>query len=148
MSYSQEKLPEVASLVISSVVKNDNGATILALSGPLGAGKTSLVQSIAKELGISEKVVSPTFVIAKWYKTQDKDFEELVHIDAYRIEEEDELVPLGFHDLLEKKNTLIIIEWPERLPKALSENKASLFILDHENDIRKIEGPISYEERK
>jgi tRNA threonylcarbamoyladenosine biosynthesis protein TsaE len=148
MSYKEEELPKVASLVLSNTPKNDKGPTIIALSGPLGAGKTSLTQAIAQELGISEKIVSPTFVIAKWYKTSKGDFEEMVHIDAYRIDGEEELGPLGFSSLLEKKNTLIVLEWPERLPKTLSENHASLFILEHDGDIRKIEGPMSYEKRK
>ena len=148
MSYKEEELPKVASLVLSNSPKNEKGVTIIALSGPLGAGKTSLTQAIAKDLGIEEKVVSPTFVIAKWYKPTKGDFEVLVHIDAYRFDSEEELAPLRFDSLVKESKTLIIIEWPERLPKALSENHASLFILEHDGDIRKIEGPMSYEKRK
>lgn len=95
------------------------GATVLALSGDLGAGKTTLVQSIARTLGVTGTVTSPTFVVMKQYETINSTFAELIHIDAYRIESIDELRPLGFATLLAQPNTLICIEWAERIAAAL-----------------------------
>ena len=94
-------------------------ATVVALHGDLGAGKTTFVQTIARTLGITETVTSPTFVVMKQYETEHADFTTLVHIDAYRIETGDEMRPLGFTQLLAEPHTLICIEWAERIENLL-----------------------------
>lgn len=94
-------------------------ATVIALSGDLGTGKTTFVQGVARALGVVETVTSPTFVIMKQYTTTDKIFSTLIHLDAYRIEDLDEMRPLGFSLLLEQPNTLICIEWAERIAALL-----------------------------
>lgn len=96
----------------------NNRATIIALSGNLGAGKTTFVQLLAKELGVSEKVTSPTFTIMKGYELADR-FNLLVHMDAYRIEALNELGPLRFSELLANKYNLLCIEWAEKIQSAL-----------------------------
>ena len=96
-----------------------NQATIIALSGNLGAGKTTLVQILAKELGVSEKVTSPTFTIMKGYELVGGEFKQLIHMDAYRIEDLNELGPLRFSEILDNKNNLLFIEWAEKIQSAL-----------------------------
>lgn len=119
-------------LVHTIASRNGEGAAILTLSGDLGAGKTALVQSIASALGITEPVVSPTFVIMKQYATVHEHFDTLVHIDAYRIDNITELLPLHFEALLEEARTLICIEWPERIASAIPSvhHHVSLSIVD------------------
>jgi tRNA threonylcarbamoyladenosine biosynthesis protein TsaE len=100
------------------------GALVVCLSGDLGSGKTTFSQCVARHLGITEKVTSPTFVIEKVYKTADTEtagerFETLVHIDAYRLENGSELNVLGFKSLLGMPRTLVLIEWPERVSDVL-----------------------------
>ena len=92
-------------------------ATILALSGDLGAGKTAFTKLFAEHLGITETVVSPTFVLAKFYDIPGQQFpwQRLVHIDAYRLESWQELVTLRFDEVFADKGTLVIIEWPEQV---------------------------------
>lgn len=92
------------------------GAMVLALSGDLGAGKTTLAQAIARALGLTETVTSPTFVIEKSYPLEGSSWERLIHIDAYRIEKEDELAAIGFSEACADPRHLIILEWPERVP--------------------------------
>lgn len=145
MDFTETQLESVAKEVLSFLVPSSEQATLLALSGPLGAGKTSLAKALAKELGVTETVVSPTFVIAKWYTPTKGDFTTLVHIDAYRIDSEEELIPLGFSKLLTEPKNLIIIEWPERLPTALKGKAVSMFTLTHTKESRTIEGPMLYE---
>jgi len=94
-------------------------AAVITLTGNLGAGKTTLVQSIARALGVSEVVTSPTFVVMKSYQTTHAVFTTLVHIDAYRIDDVAELEVLHFKELLATQNTLICIEWPERIMNAI-----------------------------
>ncbi|OGG85586.1 tRNA (adenosine(37)-N6)-threonylcarbamoyltransferase complex ATPase subunit type 1 TsaE [Candidatus Kaiserbacteria bacterium RIFOXYB1_FULL_46_14] len=109
-------------------------AMVLALHGDLGAGKTTFVQILAKHLGVSESVTSPTFVIMKKYQTTDKQFSTLVHIDAYRLESADELTVLGFAEELSRGDTIICIEWAERVADLLPPSTQNLqFAIDSDN---------------
>lgn len=94
-------------------------ATVVALSGDLGAGKTTFVQELAKKLGVMQTVTSPTFVIMKVYETEDAVFETMVHIDAYRIEDVAEMNPLNFSEILSTKKSLVCIEWAEKIEDVL-----------------------------
>ncbi len=90
------------------------GATVLALHGDLGAGKTAFVQALAKLLGIKDTVTSPTFVIMQKYDVVDPRWQTLVHIDAYRTDTPEELSVIGLESLLEDGRNLIAIEWAEK----------------------------------
>ena len=93
---------------------------ILLLSGPLGAGKTSLVQGLAEGLGITEPITSPTFALAQHYP-QGKP--QLVHIDLYRLEQPSSADELFLQEEEEAcaNGALIAVEWPERLGLDLQE---------------------------
>jgi len=97
-------------------------ATLVTLSGELGAGKTSFTQGMAEALGVTEHITSPTFVLEKVYELpSDIPFARLVHLDAYRLEGDASLVPLGFHDLSADPKNLIVLEWPELVSGQLPE---------------------------
>ena len=110
-------------------------ATLVTLSGNLGAGKTTFTQFVAKELGVEGVVNSPTFVLEKIYEIPQNDsgtgndsvdaasygqatnkFTRLVHIDAYRLESADDLGVLGFEEIMKHPETLVLLEWPEKVP--------------------------------
>lgn len=135
--YSQEEVAQTAHNLLTRIVPQVSGATIVGLSGDLGAGKTTLVASLAKELGVKEQVVSPTFVIAKFYEVTDPRWDTLVHIDAYRIEDGKELVPLGWDAICKKPQTLVVVEWPERIGGALPPTTEK-FIISHSDTGRHI----------
>ena len=111
-------------------------ATVLALSGDLGAGKTTLVQLLARVLGVTDTVTSPTFVVMKQYETTNDAFAELVHIDAYRIEDVDEMRPLGFTTVLARPGTLICIEWAERIAPLLPPQTVSVTLVLNRDETR------------
>ena len=91
-------------------------STIVALQGNLGAGKTVFVKGAARALGVIDEVTSPTFVIEKIYHLPEgAAWKHLVHIDAYRMEGEEELTTIGWHDIATDPNNLIMIEWPEQV---------------------------------
>ena len=95
-------------------------ARVIALSGNLGAGKTTFVQGFARALGVHERIQSPTFVLMKIYSLKRrKHIKHLVHIDAYRIESLREIEHLGLRELLNDKDAVIIIEWADRIKKIL-----------------------------
>lgn len=96
---------------------------IVSLQGDLGAGKTTLTQYIAKRLGVAKRALSPTFALTRSYKVQSTKYKELkriLHLDAYRIEDERELLALELDDELAEPGTVMIIEWPERVKSWLS----------------------------
>ena len=103
-------------------------ATILALTGDLGAGKTTFVQGFMEGLGVKRKVPSPTFIIMKRYKVKHPHFANAHHMDAYRLRKADDVGPLGFKELLADPRNLLLIEWPENIKGALPRGaKAIIF---------------------
>ncbi len=90
---------------------------VLALYGPLGAGKTQLVKGIAAGLGVpeDEPVVSPTFVLVREYRGRLR----LYHLDAYRLRGADELMNIGWDEMLEDSDAAVVLEWADRVETAL-----------------------------
>jgi tRNA threonylcarbamoyladenosine biosynthesis protein TsaE len=135
------ELESVAQKVLE-VTQGQGGeaAVVCALHGDLGAGKTTFTKTFARLLGVQEVVTSPTFVIIKGYELSEQPFEKLIHIDAYRIEEIDEMRVLGFEALLAEKSTIMCIEWAENIAALLPENTIHIrFELDGEGRIIIIE---------
>ncbi len=119
-------LEKAAFLVLErlSLDKKRKGAMVVGLYGNLGSGKTAFVKKIAKNLGIKEKIISPTFVIMKRYavpKPRRKIFNlnQIIHIDAYRLSGHGEIMKLNWPEILKNDKTAIFVEWPERVKKAL-----------------------------
>lgn len=104
--------------------KYRNGA-ILALIGPLGSGKTTFTQGFAKGLGISDKLISPTFVLMRQYQIPDTN-SKLIHIDLYRLEEINQIEQLGLQEIFTNPNNIILIEWADRLGKSLPAKSISI----------------------
>ena len=94
-------------------------ATVVGLSGELGAGKTTFMKGIARAFGLEEDITSPTFVIQKMYDIQNEQFDLLVHIDAYRLESGEEMGALGWHEMITNPRTIVFLEWPEKVSSAL-----------------------------
>ena len=124
-TFTQKEIPTLAREILA-LLKPGTSATVVALSGELGAGKTTLSQAIARELGITENVISPTFVIMKSYGISNKPKKlkanKLIHIDAYRLNSHQELSKLGWTELVADPKNLILIEWPERVAKLIPHN--------------------------
>lgn len=112
-------LPGVAKTILEHITPSPRSASTLTLTGDLGAGKTTFMQALAKELGVQDVVTSPTFVVLRVYDTKHPHFTRLVHMDAYRFESPDEVLPLGLSTYFSDSQTLVCIEWPERLGKHL-----------------------------
>ena len=119
--------------------KKSGHAVVIALHGNLGAGKTTFTKHLAKVLGIEENVVSPTFVIQKQFKISDGAFSQLIHIDTYRIDLQDELVRLGWAENVAEKGNLIAVEWPENIPDLLPENTIHIYFTHVNDTTREIE---------
>lgn len=121
----EAEMAEEASAFIATLVPGA-AAAVVALSGDLGAGKTTFVKGVARALGILEHVTSPTFVIMKIYEVQGRQFKRLVHMDAYRLKGKQHLKVLGWEDLLKDPGNLIMIEWPEKIADAIPAGAVSI----------------------
>ncbi|MCX6786116.1 MAG: tRNA (adenosine(37)-N6)-threonylcarbamoyltransferase complex ATPase subunit type 1 TsaE [Candidatus Komeilibacteria bacterium] len=95
------------------------GGEVIGLVGELGAGKTTFVQFLASALGVKEKVLSPTFVLMKVYATTNIRIKTLVHVDAYRLNNSEELKNIGLAEYLGRPDTLVAIEWADKVKDIL-----------------------------
>lgn len=110
-----------------SLRPQEQGATLVTLSGELGAGKTAFTKAVAHTLGVESVVTSPTFVLEKIYQLPSTQaFGRLVHIDAYRLEAGKDLKALGFDEVLQDASNLILLEWPEMVADALPASAVSI----------------------
>ncbi len=107
-------------------------AVVVALIGDLGAGKTAFSQAIGETLGVRDPIQSPTFLIEKIYELHRAPWEHLIHIDAYRLETESELVSLGWNAIIARPENLIIVEWADKLPSILPDGtiKVTMTVVD------------------
>ena len=110
IQYSLDHVDDVAQQLIRLL-----NHSIVAFTGQMGSGKTTLIQSIVSQLGSKDNVSSPTFGLVHQYTTA---LGQVVHMDLYRIEKENELEQIGFEDYLQTAN-LCLIEWPEMIAQAI-----------------------------
>lgn len=138
MNYTEKDLQLVGQTVLKDLAQR--GTNILALHGDLGAGKTTLVSSIAKELGVVENIISPTFIVYRVYDIAvvDSSWQKLVHIDAYRLEGEVDAKKIRLDELFADATNLVCIEWPEHVGELLPKNALHATIAytgEHERSI-------------
>ena len=96
-----------------------SGYKVFAFSGDIGAGKTSFISALCKELNVFETVTSPTYSIIQEYKTSDD--KTVFHIDLYRIKSKQEAMDAGVEDFL-LSNDICLVEWPEKAPEIFPDN--------------------------
>lgn len=110
-----DQLPAFAVTLASQLKAGD----VLALSGPLAAGKTTLTAELLAAMGYTGRVTSPTFVLERRYPVDWHDVKQVIHLDFYRLAAE-QLDSFDWQDWLGNPDTLTIIEWPDiaadRLP--------------------------------
>ncbi|MEA3322903.1 MAG: tRNA (adenosine(37)-N6)-threonylcarbamoyltransferase complex ATPase subunit type 1 TsaE [Patescibacteria group bacterium] len=114
-------IEETAQLAKEFVQTEINGNMIICLHGELGAGKTTFTQGILDAFDAKKPYTSPTFVIMKEYDVDKKTIKKIYHIDAYRICGDD-MLALGWEDIIADEQALIIIEWPENIADVLPQN--------------------------
>jgi tRNA threonylcarbamoyl adenosine modification protein YjeE len=104
--------------VAKDLARDLRSGDIIAVEGPLGAGKTTFVQALAKCLGIKKTPQSPTFSLMRSYPVPDHpSVKRLIHVDAYRIDDERDLRALDLDAELTGTGTVAVIEWPDNIPE-------------------------------
>ena len=121
-----KNLEEMKKFAISVANKTKIGkkATIFCLYGDLGSGKTTFTKGFVSAFGVKQNVTSPTFVIEKIYKLPKLlgKFKHIIHIDAYRLSGGEEMIELGWKEIIENPENIILVEWPEKIADILPKN--------------------------
>ncbi len=139
---SIKEIEEIAGVFFKKILKSKSkqeGALVAGLSGDLGTGKTAFVKAMARYLGVKDKVDSPTFMIMKKYNLKNKKYKFLFHIDAYRLKSEKELLHLGWEEIIDNKDHLVFIEWPENVKKVIPSHAKHILFSHHKNNSRILE---------
>ena len=137
-SKETKKVGLALAFVLGKESINSKQALIIALEGDLGSGKTTFIQGLAQGLKIKENILSPTFVIQKNFSLLLKNYKNLYHIDAYRLKNPEELLELGFEDLIRNPENLIVIEWADKIKKLLPRNIFKIEFINLGKNKRKI----------
>lgn len=138
-SKSNKETQKIAFNLAGDLIKDINlkKARVVLLKGNLGAGKTTFVIGFLKYFGIKPSGASPTFVIMKRYnissklKREDKEklgFENVYHLDAYRLKSKEDLKDLDFDTIINNHKNIILIEWPEMIKGKKMTNVTSVEI--------------------
>jgi tRNA threonylcarbamoyladenosine biosynthesis protein TsaE len=133
-------------ITISSLQELDNAAAqfleeagehaVIAFSGEMGAGKTTFIQALCRNLGVKVEVNSPTFSLVNEYFTPVGN--SIFHFDLYRIETPDELFDMGYEEYF-YSGSLCLIEWPEKARNLIPDNALWVHIGIGENEARLIQ---------
>ena len=110
------------------------GGEIIFLRGPIGAGKTVFVKGIAAAMALKSSPTSASFSLIKEYKNKNH---RLFHIDLFRLEE-GEVFNLGFEEMLEDENAVILAEWPDPIRHMLPQDRLEMDFILKEGDEREI----------
>ena len=124
ISRSSAQTKRLAKKILQQLLRKKNRPLILALAGELGSGKTTFIQGLARALGIHEKIQSPTFVLAKWYRLPKRVnvFRHFIHIDCYRLEKPTEARHFNFPALLKDPDAIAVIEWSDRIKRLIPQS--------------------------
>ena len=126
----------------SDLVQKLGDKRVIGLYGELGSGKTTFVQGLAKGLGITNKIISPTFIIMRSYSVplsiRNSPFSNFYHVDLYRINSSLDMQDIGITELMTDTKNLFAIEWPEKLGNLLPKNRLDIYFEYIDDNKRKI----------
>ena len=126
--YNLDNLKKASEFILKNSKNN-----LLLFSGVIGAGKTTLIKQLCKDIGVLDVVNSPTYSIINVYKSKEK---PVFHMDLFRVKK-DEIDDLGLLEYLES-GSKIIIEWPEIIIDELEEDYTNVRIYYNKNNMRKL----------
>lgn len=127
---SIDDLPEAAERLLEII--SERAASVIALFGPMGAGKTTLVRELAAQLGVTDTVTSPTFALINQY--MDRDGNPVNHFDFYRIDKVSEAYDMGYEEYF-YSGDICFVEWPEKIEELLPDDTLRVTIEpDHDDE--------------
>lgn len=119
----------------SNFAKELRRGDVIAFTGGMGAGKTAFVRGLAKGLGVTGEVSSPTYAIVNEYRGDPA----LYHFDMYRVESSEDLFTTGYYDYLDEGESILAVEWSENITDSLPEQTVFVNITPLSENERKIQ---------
>jgi tRNA threonylcarbamoyladenosine biosynthesis protein TsaE len=134
-THGEEETIELGRRIAATLPKR----AVVLLIGNLGAGKTTLAKGIISGLGASEPedVTSPTFTLIHEYGHEYRDV-RVYHIDLYRLDRAEQVATLGLHEIFDRE-AVVLIEWGERFPQLLPDDRIEIRIEPLNEESRRIE---------
>ena len=109
-----------------TLAKKAKGGQIYSLIGDLGGGKTHFTKGFGLGLGLKSEIASPSFILMKIYKINNKTAKFLCHVDVYRLKRPDEILEVGLNEYLGRSDTITVIEWANKIKTILSPHKQTI----------------------
>ena len=150
ISNSDDETKQIAKNIAAVLQSGD----ILLLSGDLGVGKTVFAKGIGEYFGITKEITSPTFAIMNLYDRdpdlhprgtcryarahRDDNIKSLIHIDTYRLKDEQEIIDIGALDYIGQPDTITVIEWPEKIENLIQNKKRIVVKITHDSDSKRL----------
>ena len=132
LNFALEHIQDTATLILSVI----GDKKVIAFSGEMGAGKTTLVHAICEAMSVKDTVTSPTFSIINHYKTAKG--QTVYHMDLYRIKDENEAVQAGVEECLYSGDTCLV-EWPEKAAGVFPDNTLYISVISVDDNTRKLQ---------
>lgn len=134
ITFSIDQLRDVARVIYDQCMRS--GCRVVGLTGPLGAGKTTLTRALLRHAGVQDEVItSPTFTYVNVYRTKHQTF---YHFDLYRLTSIDDFMLQGFDEYVDDLESICFIEWPEIIEPLLTmRDDVCMFKLIHTNDTQR-----------
>lgn len=141
-TYSSSETEKIGALIAEKIIKRGplaGRATVLALIGDLGAGKTTWTRGFVGFLNPKAKVTSPTFVLMKKFSLNKSEiFKNVYHWDWYRLRDKKDLSILNFEETYEQPENLILVEWPRQIQGMLPKNVIEIFFEHGDKETERI----------
>ena len=131
ISFTLDSMPEAAAEFIAAI----GDSSVFLFNGDMGAGKTTFIAEICRQLGAIDDFGSPTFSLVNEY--EDKEGNPIYHFDLYRIDSPQEAFEMGAEDYL-NSGSLCLVEWPDRLGPLTPEDAREVIISINPDGSRKI----------
>jgi len=131
IEFSLENINRVAEQILEQ-----NPKKVILFKAEMGTGKTTLIKSLCKVLGVEDIISSPTFSLVNEYETFSG--EQVYHFDFYRLKSETEAMDFGVDDYL-YSGSFCFLEWPEKIPNLIPEEHSVISIITLENGNRELE---------
>tara|TARA_R110002072_G_scaffold103137_1_gene226374 strand:- start:25860 stop:26270 length:411 start_codon:yes stop_codon:yes gene_type:complete len=129
ITFTLQDLPEIAGKLLAAA-----DTKTLLFYGDMGVGKTTLINVMARQLGVQEPLKSPTFSIVNEYLLEN---DTLYHFDCYRIENDDEALDIGIDEYFESGHWCFI-EWPNKIERLLPEGNTMIKLTKNQNGSRTV----------
>src|SRR3989344_3541069 len=134
---SAKQTQNLAAVILAMAAANQ--VNVVGVKGEMGAGKTTLIQGMGRELGINRNLPSPTFILVRSYELNPVPWKNLYHVDLYRLKTVDEIRSIDLAELWQDQKNLVIIEWADRAEARLPRKRVEGTIKIKSETSRKLE---------